>query len=88
MYDYTVITLARCGAEHALCLCDDAGGYHVARATAAVPKIGARLLGNTPALGFGLLLGPPIDQVYRVIFEAVHCTQAEAHDSVHGSLAP
>lgn len=88
MHDYTVLTVARSGSGHALCLSDDAGGFHVARATAAVPRIGARLLGNTPALGFGLLLGVAIDQVYRVIFEAVHCTQAEAQDSVNGSLTP
>jgi hypothetical protein len=88
MHDYTVLKVARLGSEHALCLSDDSGGYHVARATAAVPAPGARLLGNSPALGFGLLLGTPIDQVYRVIFEAVHCTETEAHDSVHGSFSP
>lgn len=88
MRDYTVIKVARTGEAHALCLADDAGGYHVARATAAVPRAGARLLGNPPALGFGLLLAEPIDEVYRVIFEAVHCTEAEALDSVHGSLSP
>ena len=88
MHDYTVLKVARSGTEHALCLADDAGGYHVARATAAVPRAGARLLGNTPALGFGLLLANPIDEVYRVIFEAVHCTEAEALDSMHGSLTP
>jgi hypothetical protein len=86
MHDYLVLTVARCGAEHALCLADDSGGFHVARATAAVPRIGARLLGNPPALGFGLLLGQSIDAVYRVIFEAVHCTREQAHESVHGSL--
>lgn len=86
MRDYTVLQVAPSGAEHALCLSDDAGEYHIARATAAVPRIGARLLGGAPSLGFGLLLEPPVEHVYRVIFEAVHCTEAEAHDSMSGSL--
>ena len=88
MRDYTVLKVARPSSGHALCLTDDLGGHHVARATAAVPRPGARLLGNTPALGFGLLLAQPLDEVYRVIFEAVHCTEAEALDSVPGSLTP
>ena len=86
MHDYTVVKVAPSGTEHALCLFDGAGRYHVARATAAVPRVGARLLGNAPALGFGLLLGAALNDVYRVIFEAVHCTQDEAQDSVNGSL--
>lgn len=40
MHDYTVLKVGRIGAEHALCLSDDAGEYHVARATAGVPRIG------------------------------------------------
>lgn len=88
MRDYTVLKVARSNSGHALCLADDAGGYHVARATAAVPRPGARLMGNTPELGFGLLLGGAMDEVYRVIFESVHCTQDEAQDSVNGSLTP
>ena len=88
MHDYTVVTVASSGTAHALCLADGAGDYHVVRATAAVPRIGAQLLGNAPALGFGLLLGVALDEVYRVIFEAVHCTQDEAHHSVNGSLTP
>lgn len=87
MRDYVVKKVGRAGAEFALCLSDDAGGYHVARATAAVPAPGARLLGNSPALGFGLLLGTPVAQVYRVIFEAVDCTESEAHRSVEGPLS-
>lgn len=86
MHDYTVVKVARSGTEHTLCLFDGVGSYHVARATAAVPRMGARLLGNPPALGFGLLLGVALNDVYRVIFEAVHCTHDEAQGSVNGSL--
>jgi hypothetical protein len=88
MHDYTVLAVTRSGAEHALCLADAAGSYHVARATASVPAVGAQLLGSAPALGFGLLLGAPIDGVFRVIFEQVHCSHAEAHQSLFGGLQP
>jgi len=87
MHDYTVVAVSRLGSEHALCLAS-AGGYHVARATASVPPVGARLLGNAPALGFGLLLGAPLDQVFRVIFESVHCSQDEAQRTLQGELDP
>jgi hypothetical protein len=72
----------------AVALCDERGRFHVARAAAASPPFGARLTGNPPALGFGLLLGEPFDQVYRVIFESVHCSHEEAMQSLHGALGP
>ena len=59
-------------------LCDAEGHFHVARATSVAPPVGARLTGNPPALGFGLLLGESFDNVYRVTFEAVHCSREEA----------
>jgi hypothetical protein len=88
MHDYTVLAVSRSGAEHAVCLADAAGGFHVARATAGVPAVGAKLLGVEPKLGFGLLLGAPIDEVFRVIFEQVHCSYEEAHHSLFGGLQP
>lgn len=88
MYDYTVLDVARVGAKATLCLRGEDGRFHVARATATVPAVGDRLFGDKPALGFGLLLGAPIDQVFRVIFEAVHCSEDEAHESIHGGLTP
>ncbi len=88
MHDYTVLDVAHSGAEHALSLSDGAGGFHVARATADVPPIGAKLTGDAPALGFGLLLSTSVDQVFRVIFEEVHCSEEEAHHSLHGALGP
>ena len=87
MHDYTVLAVSRLGSEHAVCLAA-AGGYHVARVTARVPPVGAKLLGNAPALGFGLLLGAPLDEVFRVIFEEVHCSHDEAQRSLHGDLDP
>jgi hypothetical protein len=86
MHDYTVLAVNRSGSEPALCLADAAGGYHVARATASVPAVGAKLLGSAPALGFGLLVGAPVDHVFRVIFEEVHCSHDEAQRSLHGGL--
>ena len=86
MHDYTVMDVARSGSEHALCLADGAGSFHVARATADVPPVGAKLTGNSPALGFGLLSSTPVDQVFRVIFEEVRCSEEEAHHSLHGAL--
>ena len=88
MRDYTVLAVARSGAEHAVCLADATGGFHVARATARIPRVGAKLLGSAPRLGFGLLRGVPIDEVFRVIFERVHCSRDEAHSSLHGRLHP
>lgn len=88
MLDYTVLSVTRSGAEHAVCLADATGGFHVARATARVPPVGAKLLGHAPRLGFGLLLGVPIDEVFRVIFERVHCSHDEAHRLLHGRPHP
>ena len=88
MYDYTVLDVVRVGTKSKLCLCGDDGRFHVARASIAVPQIGARLSGDEPALGFGLLLGALVDQVYRVTFEVVGCTQAEALNSAYGQLTP
>lgn len=86
MHDYTVVKVARSGTEHALCLFDGVGKHHLARAAAAVPRIGARLLAHAAALGFGLLHGVALNDVYRVIFEAVHCTHDDAQDSANTSL--
>lgn len=86
MHDYTVVKVARSGKEYAPCVFDEAVEHHIARATAAVSRISARLLENALSLGFGLLLGVALNDVYRVIFEAVHCTHDEAQDSVNGSL--
>ena len=59
-------------------LCDSEGRFHVVRATTGTPPVGTRLTGNTPALGFGLLLGEALDKVYRVTFEAVDCGRERA----------
>jgi hypothetical protein len=70
-----------------MALCDGDGKFHVARAALGTPEVGARLMGNDPALGFGLLLGEPLDQVYRVTFEAVRCEHHEAMRSLRGAAA-
>lgn len=88
MYDYRVLDVVHDGTKANLCLCGQDGRFHVARASIAVPQIGARLSGDEPALGFGLLMGPMVDEVYRVTFEVVGCTEAEALTSAYGSLAP
>jgi hypothetical protein len=88
MHDYTVVEVGHSGAQKTLCLEDEAGAWHVATAIAAVPRVGTRLLGNSPALGFGLLLGAPLDEVFRVVFEVVHCSRAEASCSLRGALTP
>ena len=86
MHRYTVLDVSRFGAETAVCLADAAGALHVARATAEPPHVGAQLLGNPPEIGFGLLLGGPIDQVFRVTFKQIHCSLEEAQESLHGAL--
>lgn len=88
MYDYTVIDVSRPGAGKGLCLADEAGELHVARTTAIVPRVGSRLLGNSPRLGFGILLGQSFDEVFRVVFEVVNCSREEASWSLHRSLTP
>jgi hypothetical protein len=75
MHDYTVLAVTPSGAEHAVCLADAAGDLHIARATASVPPVGTKLLGGAPELGFGLLLSTPVTEVFRLIFEHVHCSE-------------
>jgi hypothetical protein len=70
-----------------IALCDSDGGFHVARTTAGTLPVGTRLMGNRPALGFGLLLGESIDTVYRVTFESVHCGREQAMKSLQVPLA-
>lgn len=47
------------------------GHYHVARALSLLPAVDARLEGDKPHLGFGLLVCPNSGAVYRVIFESI-----------------
>jgi hypothetical protein len=85
MHHYTVLAISRSRSGYALRLADEAGICHVARATATVPSVGAQVLGSAPALGFGLLLGATTDQVFRVSFEQVHCSEDDANRSLYGT---
>jgi hypothetical protein len=74
--------------SRSIALCDAYGQFHLARATAATPQVGTKLTGNTPALGFGLLLGESLDKVYRVTFEAVNCSREQALPSKRNACGP
>ena len=51
-----------------------AGRYHWARVLNALPEVGAVLMGSRPHLGFGLLLGAGSARPFRIVFEAVNCS--------------
>jgi hypothetical protein len=82
MHQYVVARIE--AHSRSIALCDADGLFHIARSTRGIPAVGARLTGNAPALGFALLLGESFEQVYRVTFDAVHCSRAAAL----GSIAP
>jgi hypothetical protein len=75
MHRYVVAGTQKSG--QSITLCDSDGRFHIARASAGAPQFGTKLIGNRPTLGFGLLLGELLDDVYRVTFEAVHCGREE-----------
>ena len=88
MHDYTVLAVTPSGAEHAVCVAGAVGDLHIARATASVPPVGAKLSGRAPELGFGLLLSTPVTEMFRVIFEQVHCSHDVAQRSPFGDSPP
>ena len=57
--------------DRSVTLRDRRGRLHVARATSALPPLGADLWGYAPSLGFTTLFGATEGRVYRVIFEGV-----------------
>lgn len=73
-----------------LALLDRQGRYHVAFATAGMPSVRAEVRGFNPERGFGLLVERQTGQVYRIVFEAVDCSQEKALGLLHetASAAP
>ncbi|MDE2393894.1 MAG: hypothetical protein KGL43_14265 [Burkholderiales bacterium] len=57
---------------------------HIVRMTAALPEIGAELEGAGPGLGFHILLAVGSGRLYRVIFEAINCSEQYAFERMHG----
>lgn len=51
------------------------GRYHIARALNALPPADVPLRGDTPHLGFGMLVCLKSGAVYRVIFESINDAQ-------------
>ena len=54
-----------------------AGRYHLIRALKMLPGDGDILVGNKPHLGFGMLICPASDAIYRVIFESINQAHME-----------
>ena len=65
--------------ERRLALRCGAGRFHLARSLGVLPNSGAVLNGDSPHLGFGLLLCPRSGTIFRVIFESIsHATRPSA----------
>ena len=65
--------------ERRLALRCSAGRFHLARALGVLPNAGAVLDGDSPKLGFGILLCPRSRTIFRVIFESIsHATRPSA----------
>lgn len=72
MHKYRVIN--RHADESRVLLEGGAGRYHWARVLNALPEVGAMLVGSRPHLGFGLLLCAGSTRPFRIIFEAINCS--------------
>lgn len=69
MHKYSVVNIWT--QEHRLALRCSAGRFHLARALGVLPNAGAVLDGDSPQLGFGILLCPESGTIFRVMFESV-----------------
>ena len=69
MHNYRVVGLW--AEEQRLALRCSAGRYHLTRALGLLPEAGAALDGDSPHLGFGLLLCPKSGTSFRVVFESI-----------------
>ena len=69
MHNYRVVGLW--AEERRLALRCSAGRYHVIRALGVMPRAGAELDGDSPHLGFGILLCPKLAVTFRMVFESI-----------------
>jgi len=76
MHSYRVVD--RWEEENRLALRCSAGQYHLARALKSLPQAGAKLDGDRPQLGFGILQCAQSGALFRVIFESVGDTAVSA----------
>ena len=67
---------------------DREGRYHVARAMAELPEVGAYLDGAYAAEGPSMLVALRTGQVYRLLVEALNCGQLETFDRLHSDAIP
>ena len=75
--------------ERRLALRCSAGRFHLARALGVLPNAGAVLDGDSPQLGFGILLCPRSRTIFRVIFESIsHATRPSAPTVPISVIAP
>ena len=66
----------------------NAGFYHLSRALSGLPAADARLEGDRPHLGFGILRCPLSGATYRVIFESIgHSSWPLAPGAMPGTTA-
>lgn len=72
MHKYRVID--RHALESRVLLEGGAGRFHWARVLNELPEVGAVLMGSRPHLGFGLLLPAGSTRPFRVLFEAINCS--------------
>ena len=68
MHKYRVVTVW--AESHRLVLRCGAGRYHQIRALGLLPKVDETLHGDSPHLGFGILLSTAPGAMFRVIFES------------------
>ena len=86
MHRYHVEAISDQG--RAIALRDCTGKYHLARATAEVPTVGAALDGALPGLGFGVLVAPDTRRFFRVMFELVGCDRLATLEREQTRLTP
>ena len=58
------------------------GRHHFARALGVLPPANALLHGDKPHLGFGVLMCPQFNSMFRMIFESVNQIESELRPNV------
>lgn len=82
------IVLDVSGERRRVALLDREGRYHVARAMAELPEVGAYLDGAYAVEGPSMLVALRTGQVYRLLVEALNCGQLETFDRLHADAIP
>jgi len=83
MHKYRVVE--RSAEESRLTIRCSGGRYHLTRALSVLPEVDARLEGDKPHLGFGILRCSKTGAAFRVIFESIGNTAMPSPNPVPGA---